>query len=257
LRVLRVVALGGEFEEEFWRHVSQDKLDFYFFILDWRLHREQTRIYLALDDGGGICGLLLIYKDAIVQVRGNREAVEALLKFAPEKLELSAPIDCRELVLKSYPALKLNETLMLMTLKKGEETLKMTARPQRLTAEDAVAMAELMVRVNPAVWGITTPESLIEMFADTVWMGIKHGQKLASFGTAFSKDTAGHIMCIATDEQFRNRGYATSITSALTKQILKKSPSAVIHVFTNNAPAVRAYSKVGFKPYRQYVLIRT
>ncbi len=254
---VRVAALTDEFESKFWRHVSQDKLEYYFFILDWKLRREQTRIHLALDHGGGIRGLLLIYRDEIAQVRGSREAVEALLEFAPEKLELSAPVDCREAVLERYPAPKLNETIMLMALKRGEETPKVTTQPQRLCIEDAVAMAELMVRATPDLWGDTTPEILAAMFEDTVWVGIKHSQKLAAFGTAFSKDFAGHIMWVATDEQFRNRGYATSITSALTKKILTKSPTAAIHVLTDNAAAVRAYSKVGFKPYKQYALIKT
>lgn len=139
---------------------NQDKFEYYFFILDWKLHREQTRIHLALDEGEGIGGLLLVNNGAIAQVRGNREAVEALLKFAPEKVELSAPMDCREVVLKRYHAAKLNEVMMVMALKRGEETLMVTTPPQRLRVEDAAAMADIMVRAMPSLWGDITPEAL-------------------------------------------------------------------------------------------------
>jgi predicted GNAT family acetyltransferase len=45
--------------------------------------------------------------------------------------------------------------------------------------------------------------------------------------------------------------------SALVQEILKRSPIALIHVIADNAPAVRAYSKVGFKPYKTYLSIRS
>jgi predicted GNAT family acetyltransferase len=51
-------------------------------------------------------------------------------------------------------------------------------------------------------------------------------------------------------------GFATSIVSALVKEILKNSPVAIIHVRKDNASAIQVYSKVGFKPYKQYLMIR-
>jgi len=42
----------------------------------------------------------------------------------------------------------------------------------------------------------------------------------------------------------------------LVREILKKSQMAIIHVLADNAPAVRAYSKVGFKPYKAYLSLR-
>jgi predicted GNAT family acetyltransferase len=45
--------------------------------------------------------------------------------------------------------------------------------------------------------------------------------------------------------------------SALVEEILKRSPIALIHVIADNTPAVRAYSKVGFKPYKKYLSIRS
>jgi predicted GNAT family acetyltransferase len=70
-------------------------------------------------------------------------------------------------------------------------------------------------------------------------------------------DFASNIGVVATDEYYRGIGYATSIVSALVQEILRRCPTALIHVIADNAPAVRAYSKVGFKPYKTYLSIRS
>ena len=89
------------------------------------------------------------------------------------------------------------------------------------------------------------------------WFGIKLEGKLVSVGNTRFVDFASNISMVATDERYRSRGYATSIVSALVQEILKRSPIALIHVIADNAPAVRAYSKVGFKPYKTYISIRS
>ncbi len=53
-----------------------------------------------------------------------------------------------------------------------------------------------------------------------------------------------------------NRGYATSVVSALVEEILKRSDRAMIHVLKDNHPAIRTYSKVGFKPFKSYSLVK-
>jgi predicted GNAT family acetyltransferase len=96
-------------------------------------------------------------------------------------------------------------------------------------------------------------KSLQEAF----WMGIKQDGKIVSVGMTRLVDFASNIGVAATRKEFRNRGYATSIVSALAEEILKTSPAAIIHVISDNGPAIRAYSKVGFNPYRTYLSIRT
>src|SRR3989304_10059541 len=96
---MKVAALTGNLESLFWNHVNQDKLDYFPLISDWKLHREQTKIFLAIDNGEKISGLTLIYDDRIVQVRGNHEAVQLLLGNLPvEAGELMAPLDRKDAV---------------------------------------------------------------------------------------------------------------------------------------------------------------
>jgi len=87
-------------------------------------------------------------------------------------------------------------------------------------------------------------------------LGIRQDNKLVSIGLTRFVDIGSNISAIATDKAYRNRGFATSVVSALADEILKRSPPALIHVLSDNAPAMRIYSKVGFKPCKHYILIR-
>ena len=147
--------------------------------------------------------------------------------------------------------------MVLMRLNRGEEHVRLTETPARLNVEDAEDVAALMRRCDPRWWGETTSEQLKQRWQNVFWLGIKLEGKLVSVGNTRFVDFASNIGVVATDEYYRGREYATSIVSALVKEILKRSPIALIHVIADNAPAVRAYSKVGFKPYKTYLSIRS
>jgi predicted GNAT family acetyltransferase len=250
-----VVSIAEGYEQTFFNLVNHDPLDYYFFILDWKERREQTRICLALDKGK-IEGALLLYADYIAQLRGNRNAVKALLEYVNfEKAELQAPLDCEDLIRTKFtPDVK--QTMVLMHLNRGEENIQITTPPTRLNADDAEDVAALMRRCDQEWWGEVTAEAQQKSLENAYWLGIKQDNKLVSVGSTRFVDFASNIHVIATDETYRNRGYATSIVSALIKEIFKTSPIALIHVIADNTPAVCAYSKVGYKPYKQYLSIR-
>lgn len=242
-------------ERIFWDHVNQDPLNYYFFILDLKQRRDQTKIMLAME-GESVQGLMLVYRDQVVQLRGNREAVKLLLdSLSLEKVEMQAPLDCEDLVLSKYRP-KFREEIMLMHLKRGEENIQISAAPVKLGVEDAEQVLELMKRADPTWWGDLQMEFVQKALKEAVCFGIKRDSKLVSLGITRLVELGSNISAVATHEQYRNRGYATSVVSALVREILKIYSTALIHVIKDNAPAVRAYSKVGFKPYRTYLLVR-
>jgi len=252
---MNVVDIRDGFEETFWNHVNQDPFHYYFFVLDWKQRPDQTEIFLAME-GKKIEGLMLVYADHVVQLRGNRDAVERLLDFvSPARVELQAPLDCEDIVARTYSP-QVRYDLVLMTLKKGEENIRIEHDSVRLGPGDAAEVAEIMRKADPAWWGDVTAEERRESLEKTYWLGIKNDQKIVSVGNTRFVDFGSNIGVIATDQKYRNKGYATSIVSALVQEILKRSPAALIHVVNNNAPAIRAYSKVGYKPYRHYLLMR-
>ncbi len=252
---MKVVSIDEGYEQAFWKQVNLDPPDYYFFILDWKLRKEQTRIMLAME-GDRVEGALLVYAYYIVQLRGSREAVKQFFDhFNLDKVELQAPLDCENIVLAKYkPHVK--DELVLMRLKKGEESVQITEPVVRLGVEDAERVAEIMKKSDPEWWGEVTVENRRDSLQTTFWLGIRRDGKIVSIGNARFVDFASNIGVVATDERYRNRGYATSIVSALVQEILKVSPVALIHVLAVNGPAVRAYSKVGFKPYKRCLSIR-
>jgi predicted GNAT family acetyltransferase len=253
---VEVVSVADGYEQTFWDYANHDPLDYYFFIVDWTQRREQTKIFLAIEEKE-VLGSMLIYADYIVQLRGNCEALRKLLEHVNiEKVELQVPLDCEDIVCQKYkPSVRHN--MVLMCLNCGEEHSYVTEAPVKLSVEDVEEIAALMRRCDPEWWGETKPELLKLKWEGVFWLGIRQEGKLVSVGSTRFVDFASNIGVVATDKQYRCRGYATSIVSGLVQEIFKRSPIALIHAIADNAPAVRAYSKVGFKPYKTYLSIRS
>jgi len=252
---MKIVLLDSSLEPAFWNYVNQDIPHHYFFILDWKYSRDSTKILLASKQNR-IHGMMLIYRQNIVQIRGTTETAKNLLEHLElEKVEIQSLKEHESIVLKKYKP-SIRHELVLMTLPKGEETLYIKHPITKLGVAEAEEIADIMRQADPEWWEETTAQRIAEGMSDRLWLGIKVNGKLVSIGNTRLTDWGSNIGVIATHEAHRNKGYATSIVSALVKEILKKSNLALIHVLSDNPPAIRAYEKVGFKPYRSYFLAR-
>ena len=257
---LNIVSIEDGFERVFWNTVNKDPLNYYFFILDWTRQRDQTKILLAMEDKR-VIGSMLQYtpigrRHSVVQLRGSRKAIEQLLSYADfERVQLQAPVDCEDIVLeRCKPWFK--HVLILMYMKKGEETLLLKKVPVKLGPEDIGDIVNVMQGADTEYWGDLDVEQQKLAWKDAYMLGIRQDNKLVSIGLTRFVDIGSNISAIATDKAYRNRGFATSVVSALADEILKRSPPALIHVLSDNASAMRIYSKVGFKPCKHYILIQ-
>ena len=252
---MEIVDLDKELEAKFLEHVHGNPLEYYFYILDWEFNREDSKFLLARE-GEDIRGIMLIYKTHVAQFRGSREAVEALFPHLQlRKTDIIVPLDMEDIPLRTYELAEQHE-LVLMHLDKGNEKLAKTRETVQASADDAEAMAGLMRETLPEFWGEETGEKIRESMEKTFWLVAKDGDKVVSVGNTFFANHGSNIGVVTTHEAYRNKGYATSITSSLVREIFKRHDKALIHVFTDNHPAVRAYSKVGFSPFNSYVLIK-
>ncbi len=255
---LRVAELNEDLEPVFWVHVNKDVLDFHFFIYDWRFKRDQTRIFMALDEADVVAGLMVVFNGCIVQVRGSREAVRLLLdQLSVEEVMLQAPLDCEDVVVGRFPVSEQKGTVFLLSLRRGEERLRVAVEPEKLAVGDAGEIALLMHEAYPEFWSVITAEGIEESFDEAVWVGVRREGKLVAFGKAVAESSAGHVAWIATHADYRNRGYATSILSVLLREVLACSETAFIYVLSDNPTALHVYSGVGFKPYKRYFYVRT
>ena len=238
--------------------MNQDPLDFHFFIYDLKFKRAQTRIFLALGEADVVAGLMVVYNGCVVQVRGSREAVGLLLdQLDVEEVTVQAPLDCQDVVVGRFPVSEQKGTVVLLSLKRGEENLAVSVEPEQLSVGDAVEIAELMHEAYPEFWSVITAEGIEEEFDEAFLVGVRCEGKLVAFGKAVSEPSAGHVAWIATHADYRNRGYATSVLSVLLREVLASSENAFIYVLSDNPAALHVYSGVGFKPYERYCYVRT
>ena len=255
---MEIVSLGPDLEPIFWEHVSQDIPHYYFFAFDWKYNRNKTKIWLALEENQ-IDGMMLVYNERIVQIRGSSKAADAFLEMLDlEKVEIQSLEKHKQLILKKYkPTLKQSHEMMLMLLHKGEEEFHTEHPIVELDASHAKKIATIMREADPEYWRDITGQRIVEGINQGVnWLGIKVNEELASIASARLTEWTGLIGVVATHKEHRNKGYATSVVSELVKRILKKLLLAMIFVLTDNLPAVRAYKKVGFKPYKTYFFMR-
>ncbi|MGD6852483.1 MAG: GNAT family N-acetyltransferase [Candidatus Bathyarchaeia archaeon] len=255
---LQLKQLTSELEPSFWSVVGKDYYDYYFFIYDWLLQRDRTKIFLALK-ADAIAGIIVVYNGSIAQLRGSKQAVGFLLENLPSKsMDVQAPQNCEQLLTAKYPDAQLKAHVTLMVLNKGMEQFNIKVNPQHLGSEDAGEIAELMHASFSKMWGeISAQDIRSRMEAkEAVWLGIKEDGNLVSFGYATLTSKVCHVTWVATSPQHKNRGYATSVVSALVKECLGVAESAMIYVMDDNQIAKGLYSKVGFKPYKAYFFIK-
>jgi ribosomal protein S18 acetylase RimI-like enzyme len=254
---MRVLLLDSVLEPLFWEHINRDLADYYFIIRNMKRDRASTEIWMALSEQNRIEGMLMIYRNSAVQLRGSVDAVKVFLnRLNLDKAEIQCETEHSGLILNKYKNIRKASEIVLMTLHRGEETLQTKQPTARLSASDAEGIATLMGRENPDWWGDTTAELIASRMDQRLWLGIKVNGRLVSAGGAAVDDWASNIGTVVTDGAYRNRGYATTIVSALVEQILQRSDLSLIHVESNNKPAMRVYTKVGFRPYKKYFLTK-
>ena len=256
---LALKTLTPELEPQFWALAESDFFGHYFYFYDWQMQREKTQIYLAMDCGS-IVGSMLVFDGSIVQLRGTTDSVAFLLSnLQLEKAEVQVPADSEDLLLAKFPLFCFKAHLTLMTIARGEERFAFSVQPEPLTKADAVAVADLMRLCCPEIWSEITPDAVLAKMAanEAVWLGIKVGGELASFGYAMKSSKVSHLTWIATHPNYRCRGYATSIVSALLKEVLSSSEAGLIYVIEDNEVAKHVYTSAGFKPHSKYVFTKT
>ena len=187
---MRVLPLDSRLEQLFWDHVNRDVPDYFFFILDMRKDRASTKIWLALNNQDRIDGMMMIYGDRIVQMRGSTDAGEHLLgKLHLENVRIQTPTEHEPLILSKYRNIKKASEIILMTLPKGEEKLQAKHAAVRLSAGDAGEVADLMRRASPDWWGETTEERVAKRMEERLWLGVGIDDKLVSFAGATVEDS--------------------------------------------------------------------
>jgi predicted GNAT family acetyltransferase len=92
--------------------------------------------------------------------------------------------------------------------------------------------------------------------AREIYFGIYEGDRIvAAAGTHVRSGEAGiaAVGNVLTRMQYRDRGMATSVTSAVTEAALAEHRDVVLNVRQNNAPAVAVYERLGYRTHTTFI----
>jgi predicted GNAT family acetyltransferase len=83
------------------------------------------------------------------------------------------------------------------------------------------------------------------------YLGIREGDQLVAMaGERLRPLGYTEISAVCTHPEYRGRGYASSLVSALIQKITKRDETPFLHVRNENVAAIRVYEKLGFKTRR-------
>lgn len=179
---------------------------------------------------------------------GEPEAVATIL----HEMNVPAPCLIRETSAHLLPVIKNQYPDARVYHEQRMDVTKKSFIPQhqglahRLTVEHAVAVAQFF----------GAPPQAAERFhgwlsGSKAFYGVLQGDRLASMGSAMiAIPEAWNLVSIATHKDFRGKGFATEVTSALVAHALKETDTVTLTVLKDNIPALRTYEKIGFK-YQQ------
>lgn len=91
--------------------------------------------------------------------------------------------------------------------------------------------------------------------AEGVYFGIRSGGRLvAAAGTHVVSREArmGVVGNVMTHSDFRGRGYAKAVTSAVTAELLRYCDDVVLNVRSDNPPAIAAYLSLGYREHCRF-----
>ena len=232
--------------------------------VDWlaqQLRREVIRHFLAvfsLKAGRGEVytatrgGELVGY--ALVEHGGSQPFIH--IEGAPEALKVLDRLPWRNLIAYTSPHLARMlqrrhrvtrvHTDIWMVVERGRARFYRSRLVRRLEPADAEALLELLqTREDRAAPSL---EELRSKLRENPAYGVILGGRVVSHACSTRRlKEAWMVEEVYTHPDYRNRGYATLATSALTEEALKSTQKAVLFTREDNHPAIRVYTKIGYR----------
>lgn len=237
--------------------LRNDPVKHIFALYDLQREWEKTEMHIVFNNKNFVKGYLLIYRGLAypsVILEGDRNVAEKLLTFLrEERFILHVSPELLAMVQGKYPNAKLYVEDW-MVAKKGETRFFTSDKTRRLRLRDAKLLAELYATFPER------PHVEAELCRELIKKGITYGvfveEKLVSSACALIQlPEVWFIGRVLTHPNYRNRGYATQVVSALTEEALNSAEAAVLFVRSDNEAAKRVYLKIGYKKIGERVWV--
>jgi len=245
---LKITSIDEVNENLFLNFLYKNKILHFYTIYDLKFQRDKTKIWIAFENSE-ILGYILEYDRKIIQTHGNSKSIEALMNyidlneciFAIEPNHLNIIEKFYEIIEPSDAESKGRVTNFLI-LKVNHKTFKCIIRHpiKKLGIEDLNDIFK--------AFGENWRSRVEQEFKRGFFYGAYENGLLASIAACseYIEDLA-IIRGVFTIPSLRNRGLATSATSALVRDLLNLGMEVILWVARDNLPARRVYDKIGFQ----------
>ena len=243
---LRSVRVTPNNEALFYGYIKNNFAEYFFFHVDYAQYPESTEIFMALDNEEKIQGLVLIWKNRRIQLRGTVTGVGFLLNgmnYSP--LSIAGFNIHKKLISNFFPDNKNEIALYFMGLKKGDQKDFEKCKFHILNDSYREEITSLMNIADPIFWGSRKPEDLL-IDENNTWYGIIKEKNLICIVSTWKYESIGYITIVGTHPDYWNQGYASSLISSTLKELFREKKQCFITARVANAPAVHTYKKIGF-----------
>ncbi|MFX1569077.1 MAG: GNAT family N-acetyltransferase [Promethearchaeota archaeon] len=243
---LRSIRVTPDNEAFFYDYIKNNFAEYFFFHADYGQYPERTEIYMALDNEEKVKGMVLIWENRRIHLRGTVVGLEFLLNgknYSPISI---AGFDIhKKLISKFFPDYNKEIALYFMGLRKGDQKDFEKYTYQKLNESHREEIISLMKIADPIFWGSPKPGDII-IDENNTWYGIFNQKDLICIVTIWKYESIGYVTIVGTHPDYWNQDYASSLISSALKELFQEKKECFITVRVANAPAVHTYKKIGF-----------
>lgn len=241
-------------EKEFLFSLKKNKLIHIFTLFDLKNARSKTEIWIATRSQES--GYLIQFDRKIIHTHGNSECICELLaninlheaKFAIEPQHLAQVEKFYTPTQASDAASSGNITkYLIMNISTQDFHPSNTHNAKKVSPNDLDDISKHL--------GEEYGEKVRQAQISGVAFGVRAKKRWVSVAVVPEIiEEVGFIRGVYTTPAFRGKGFSTSTVSALVKELFRLRAEPGLWVAEDNAPAVRVYKRLGFKPSKNTLL---
>jgi GNAT superfamily N-acetyltransferase len=250
----KITSLNENNEQEFMLSIRKNKLLHIFTLFDLKKARDKTEIWIASRNQRK--GYLIQFDKKIIHTHGDSECLPQLLKkinvqeakFAIEPQHL-AQVEELYVPTKASDAASLGNitAYLIMSVRTQDFNLSTTHQVTKATTNDlGDIFRDLGEEYGEKVRQAQNSGIALGVRVEKRWVSVAIVPEII--------EEIGFIRGVYTDPAFRGKGFSTSTMSALVKELFRLHVRPGLWVAEDNAPAVRVYKKIGFKPSKNTLL---
>ncbi|MFX1481075.1 MAG: GNAT family N-acetyltransferase [Promethearchaeota archaeon] len=233
-------------EAFFYDHIKNNFAEYLFFHVDYAQYPENTEIYIALDNEEKIQGMVLIWKNQRIQLRGSIKSLEFLLNGKNYNPRSVTGFEIHKGVIsKFFPDYKKEISIYRMGMKKGDQKDFEKYEFKGLSESNRQQIISLMRIADPIFWGSNKPEDIM-IDENNTWYGIEEKKELISIVCILKYQRIGLVSIVGTHPDYWNQGYASSLITSALKDLFREKEQCYIMVRVANVPAIHTYKRLGF-----------